>query len=366
MTGRERLLTALHNGKPDRLPCQVHSWMDYYRNTYLNGRDQWEAYDYFGMDPVIYLDPKPVYASDAFQNWKIQREELPTDEEGVRAWRDTVTTPDGELVTEFAANRYTDWVTRLPIQTQEDFEIWNRHVPLPAYMDWGEIVEAKKRLGNRGIVRGSLFDFGQGSPWQSFVGYMRDVEQCIYDTFDEPDWVHGCLNSLLKKKLEVIDRSGKIELDLVECGGGAGSSTVISPAMHEEFCLPYDQKQISAIHGAGAMVVYHLCGGLMPLLEMVTQNGTDALETMTPPGMGGDCNLAEANRRIGDKLCFVGGFDQGLGFERGNPVLVRKMVRELFECCPNGGYIISPSDHFFEGGTENVQAFADAVKECVY
>ena len=62
MTGRERFLTALHNGKPDRLPCQVHSWMDYYRNTYLGGCDQFAAYEYFGMDPVIYLNPKPVSA----------------------------------------------------------------------------------------------------------------------------------------------------------------------------------------------------------------------------------------------------------------------------------------------------------------
>ena len=39
MTGRERFLTALKNGKPDRLPCQVHSWMVYYLHTYLKGMD---------------------------------------------------------------------------------------------------------------------------------------------------------------------------------------------------------------------------------------------------------------------------------------------------------------------------------------
>ena len=54
MNGRERFLTALKNQKPDRLPCQVHSWMTYYLDTYLNGMDSYQAYDYFGMDPVIY------------------------------------------------------------------------------------------------------------------------------------------------------------------------------------------------------------------------------------------------------------------------------------------------------------------------
>lgn len=299
MTGRERLLTALGNGQPDRLPCQVHSWMDHYRNKYLGGRDQWQAYEFFGMDPVIYMNPKPVYAPDAFANWCVEREELPAKELGTRAWRETVTTPDGVLVTELASNQYTEWVTRLPIRSKEDFEIWNRYVPLPVRMDFSDIREAKKRLGERGIVRGSLFDFGQGSPWQSFVGYLRDVEQCIYDAFDEPEWVHSCLESLLCKKLEVLDRSGRVALDLVECGGGAGSSTVISPAMHEEFCLPYDKRQIAAIHDAGARVVYHLCGGLMPLLKMVVDNGADALETMTPPGMGGGLRPARSRQARG-------------------------------------------------------------------
>lgn len=54
MTGRERFLTALHNGKPDRLPCQVHNWMEYYLKTYLKGMDAFQAYEYVGMDPVIY------------------------------------------------------------------------------------------------------------------------------------------------------------------------------------------------------------------------------------------------------------------------------------------------------------------------
>ena len=57
MDSRERLLTAINNGKPDRLPVQVHRWMPYYLRTYLGGIDQWAAYEQFGMDMVIYSDP---------------------------------------------------------------------------------------------------------------------------------------------------------------------------------------------------------------------------------------------------------------------------------------------------------------------
>jgi uroporphyrinogen-III decarboxylase len=185
-------------------------------------------------------------------------------------------------------------------------------------------------------------------------------------TFDKPDWVHHVLEALLEKKLAVIERAGRIELDLVETGGGAGSSTVIGPRLHREFCLPYDQRQHAALHEAGTKVVYHLCGGVMHMLDIVTENGADGMETMTPPAMGGDCDLAEANRRVGDRLFFIGGFDQNAGFEQGTPEAAAKLVRQCHGACPDGGYICSPSDHFFFGDPVNIQAFVDEANRCTY
>ena len=109
-----------------------------------------------------------------------------------------------------------------------------------------------------------------------------------------------------------------------------------------------------------------MASGLMPLLELVTENGADGLETMTPASMGADVDLAEANRRVGDKLFFIGGFDQNQGFEKGTPEVAARQVRECHEACPDGGYICSPSDHFFFGDPANIQAFVDEANRCVY
>ena len=64
MKGRERFLTALSNKKPDRLPCQVHSFMPYFlvKNMLLGNL---RAYKYFGMDPVLYLSPQYLYRADS-------------------------------------------------------------------------------------------------------------------------------------------------------------------------------------------------------------------------------------------------------------------------------------------------------------
>ncbi len=365
MTGRERFLAAMSGQKADRLPCQVHSWMDYYLKTYLKGMDQYEAYDFFGMDPVIYANPDYHYSDRTLANWQEKRVEQPVDADGNHRWTATVTTPEGEIHYAGAYNIFTAWFTEPIISDERDLALWTKYVPVPDSVDWTPVLEAKRRIGERGIVRGPYFDFGQGSPWQSYC-YLRETEKAIYSCFDEPELIHATLEAMLQKKLSVIERGGPIAYDLVETGGGAGSSTVISPDLHREFCLPYDIRQHAALHANGTRVVHHLCGGMMPLLEIVAENGADGLETMTPPVMGADCNLREASRRVGDKLFFIGGFDQNAGFEQGNPVLVRRMVRDLFDSCPQGGYICSPSDHFFFGDPENIRAFARACEECVY
>ena len=36
MDSKERMMIALHRGKPDRLPVSVHQWQKYHLDVYLN------------------------------------------------------------------------------------------------------------------------------------------------------------------------------------------------------------------------------------------------------------------------------------------------------------------------------------------
>lgn len=366
MTSRERMLTAINNGKPDRLPGQVHGWMSYYLQHYLGGIGQFEAYERFGLDMAIYAGPNWSYDDHDLSNWQVEHTDLGTDADGVRSWTQVIKTPGGELHTAGAANEITPWTTEPLIKTKHDFELFDKYFPVPTGVDGSPVRACLDRLGDRGIVRGGIWGYGQVGAWQSFC-FMVGTQEAIMFAIDEPEWVHHVEQTMVGKQRKCIEMmAGEVPLDLIEIGGGAGSNTVISPKMHEEFCLPYDKQQVDALHAAGYKVVYHLCGGLMKQLDHVVANGSDGLETMTPPSMGADCDLAEAERLVGDKLFFVGGFDQNRGFEHGTPEVVRQMVHELHAACPNGGYICCPSDHFFHGDPENLHAFADALKECVY
>ncbi len=364
MKGRERFIAALNNQKADRLPCQVHDWMGFYLKDSLNGMTTYEAYEYFGMDPVIYVVPKLSYSDKDKSNWITKNTDGGT-VDGIKTTYIEITTPEGILNATYQRSEITGWYTKHLTKNPHEFDLWAKYAPMPIDVDWSNVIKAKNRIGEHGIVRSGYCGFGQGSPWQD-IAYMMGTETSIMLALDEPDWMHEALNKLLQKKLDIIDIGGKIELDVVETGGGAGSSTVISPSMHEEFCLPYDQIQIKALQTQGTKVVYHLCGGFMPMLDIFSKNGANGLETMTPVAMGGDCDLSECTKAIGDKMFFIGGFDQNAGFEQGTPQNARQQVFDLHKACPDGGFIVSPSDHFFYGDHENIKAFVKAAKECVY
>jgi uroporphyrinogen decarboxylase len=366
MTSRERMLTALNNGRPDRLPCQVHGWMGFYLNRYLGGMDQWQAFDKFGMDFAIYASPRYLYDEKDQQNWQTKKIDLGVDDSGNRCWMFEIVTPSGVLRKKTASTEVTTYDTEYLLKSIGDFEIWNRHCPVPTGIDFSHLQAIRDRLGDRGILRSHPFSPGQGSPWQSFCT-LFGTEPAIMLGMDEPDTLHHILEEIVKKTLRVTEMWKGTPADMVEVGGGAGSSTVISPSFYREFGLPYDQRQNALFHEAGLKVVNHFCGGLMPMLELVVESGADGLETMTPRSMGGDCDLREASRRVGDRLFFIGGFDQNAGFERGTPAVTRRLVIECFEATrDHAGYICCPSDHFFHGDPACLQAFADAARECQY
>lgn len=366
MTSRERMLTVLENGQPDRLPCQVHGWMSYYLDHYLGGMDQWQAFQKFDMDYAIYISPSYSYDEKDLSNWSVVHKDLGTDESGNRSEAVEITTPKGKLHKQVTHTEITSYDTEYILKSVEDFEIWNAFYPVPIRADFASVQRVRDRLGDRGIVRSHPFSPGQGSPWQSFCT-LFGTEHAIMLGMDDPQTLHHILEAIVQKTLRVTEMWEHSPADMVEIGGGAGSSTVISPNFYREFGLPYDKRQNALLHEVGLKVVNHFCGGLMPMLDLVVESGADGLETMTPPSMGGDCDLREASRRVGDKLFFVGGFDQNAGFERGTPETARALVFECFEATKDqAGYILCPSDHFFHGDPACLQAFADAAKACQY
>ena len=361
MTGKQRMLTALRREKPDRVPASVHQWQDYHLNTHLHGMSALAAFKHFGLDAAIPCCPlieRPA------PDWRV--ETRASTSPGGHAVRQTIVhTPGGTLSTTAEQRPPTAWITEHLIKRPDDIDLLDKYRPVPL-LDKRRVRVAYDELGDAGILRGFVPGV-QGGCWQDACE-LYGMQNMILAARRDPDWVHRFLRVLQKQKLQFIEQSlADTCYDLIETGGGAGSSTCVSPKLHREFCLPYDREQHDALHAVGLPVVYHTCGGMMPILDQIVENGCDASETLTPPSMGGDARPAEIKQRIGGRVCLIGGINQFQVLDIGTRDEIRAEVFTLFEQYgPGGGYIMSPSDHFFETPEENLHHYAAAARECVY
>jgi len=385
MTSRQRLLTTIAGGRPDRLPVTTHHVMQYFLDRYLGGATKDEFFDRFGFDPILWTvphrcDPDAGEYPDPSQGdvgflesqristdeWRIEWEQLPDRE--YRTVRYRFVTPKGSLTTVLQSNVYTSWVSEYLIKEKQDIELIAEFATAPK-CDVEPVNAAAEAMGDRGIVRGHIpcFDiFGQPGTWQD-AACVVGIEKLILASYDDPAWVHELLAILHRRKKVFIRSLAGAHYDILELGGGDGSSTVISPKLFEQFVAPYDSELISLAHEVGQRISYHTCGGMMPLLELIAGMGPDAMETFTPPAMGGDTDLGEAKRRIGDRVCMIGGFDQFHFLTGCTPDETRAEVRRCFEeAGGGGGYIICPSDHFFDADLELIAAFVDEAHRCTY
>ncbi len=385
MTSKERLITALEGKVPDRLPATTHHVMPYFTEKYMNGASSAEFFDFFDLDAIHWTVPvkadaargdyeDPAQGEPGFlqvkrifsDSWCLEIEELEDDQYYSR--RQTIRTPKGSLTAVTQANAYTEWVAEHLIKEKKDIDLVAEYQTRPI-CDADAVTRAAESKGDRGIVRGFVIPFdvyGQPGCWQDFC-CIRGTERAIMDTYDDPEWVHEFLSVIRDRKLHYVRSMKGAAYDITELGGGDASTTVISPGIFNEFVAPYDAPIIEEARKAGVRIAYHTCGGMMPILEDIAAMQPAAMETFTPREMGADVDLAEAKRRIGDKVCMIGGFDQAHYFQGCTPEETRAKVRECFDAAgEGGGYILAPSDHFFDADVELIQAFADEARKCKY
>lgn len=364
MTSKERMLTALGRGKPDRLPVTIHQWQPYHLKEFMGGMSDIEANKACGLDAAITVYEEMPVESGA---WRVSsfREQ----QEGYVVTHYEIRTPEGTLTTAEGTNAMTTWVMEPLVKEPEDIQLLRKYRPIPK-LNKGLVRDTYEALKDNGILR--TFVCGkQGGCWQDACE-LFGVEKLIMATFDDPDWVAEFLQILLDQKLAYIEENLRgLPLDLVETGGGASSNTVISPAIHEEFCLPYDKRMHDALHGLGFLTVYHTCGGMTKISEMIIQNHCDASETLSPLGVGGDIASDQDGKALFETMhphvALIGGMDQINLLEKGSFAQIEKEVERLFGLYgQEGGYIMSACDHFFAAPPENLKCFAQAAASCTY
>lgn len=353
-------MLAINGEKPDRLPVSIHQWQPYHLEKHMGGRSDLEAFQMVGLDAQIQHSEK---IEQGTSHWRDEEKQVDNNPDHQITYH-AIHTPEGPLSYKTEGDRKTTWITEHLIKREEDIDLIKKYMPV-SRLNLEPIATKYDEVGNRGILRGFVWG-DQAGCWQH-AACLYNISDLIMATFDKPDWVHELLQILLDKKLQFIESMRGAKFDLVETGGGAGSSTVISPNIFKEFCLPYDRQMHEALHNLGFTVTYHTCGGTLGIEEHIIATGADVSETLAPPSVGGNQEPWELKEKVGVRIGLIGGLDQVNVLTAGSKETIRKQVFELFDKVgKNGGYVCSASDHFFETPFDNLVALAEAAKDCIY
>jgi uroporphyrinogen-III decarboxylase len=137
-----------------------------------------------------------------------------------------------------------------------------------------------------------------------------------------------------------------------------------APSAFDALIAPFDAPIFDLIHRYGGKVLVHHHGKIAALLEHIADLGADGIQPIEEPPIG-DCTMAEAKRRIGDRVCLVGSVQYD-DFERLTPDEMEALVqRQIGDAARGGAMILAPTAGPYaavlsERQQENIVRFIDA------
>jgi MtaA/CmuA family methyltransferase len=172
---------------------------------------------------------------------------------------------------------------------------------------------------------------GEGVPVMGWVeGALAELnvlrgDTCLMlDLYDRPDFVHGCLE--ICTEVAIAFARAQIAAGASIIGLGDAIASQISPAMYQEFALPYEQRIFRAVREAGALARLHICGNTSRILPLLCCSGADIVDLDWMVDMR---RAVELFGQGGPAVC--GNFDPVRIMLRGSPEEVGEAVRESLE-----------------------------------
>jgi len=129
------------------------------------------------------------------------------------------------------------------------------------------------------LITAEISDSAVGSticgPW-AIAGALRGVEALIYDTMDDPGFVHQLMELCTRVVIEFASavRETGVGISLSEA---PASCSLISPDIFRDFIQPYYLKLVEHFKEKRTGLTIHICGYIDPIMEEVCQCGFSAI-----------------------------------------------------------------------------------------
>jgi hypothetical protein len=201
------------------------------------------------------------------------------------------------------------------------------------------------------------------SPWTQLME-LFGYEQALMYMLDDPAKIHAILRSYTLGTTDLARRQARRGVEAVLISSAFAGGGFISPAQYEEFVLPYERRIVEEIRREGVAVYTHTCGKIGDRLERMVATGLDGIDTLDPPPLG-TVDLADAKRRVGDRIFFKGNIDPvNMLLKKTRDEVRRDALERLRVGSSGGGYILSSACSVSPRvPPENLTVLAEAAEE---
>ncbi len=342
MNSKERMIMAMLNKQPDRIP--VAPDMSNMIPCRLTGKPYWDIYLY--NDPPLWKAYIEAVKYFGFDGWLPAFEEMEiiddntfivceNDEMIITRKREIINGEEiwSKMVVVYPRSNPATMVDATKVHMGEKPEWFKPFERKPVQQtNFEKLEEAKLYMGENGVV---------GFP--IWIPYIGDTEQ-VYRYYDEYDDV----------KSEALQREFHVEQETRNALaanpdfifiGYSGGLTFQTPDMFRDIALPSVQKITKLTSEAGIPCQMHCCGRAREMVQMMaTETDMTSFNPLEILPMG-DCDLAEVKASLGDKIGLMGNIHTSNVMLFGSVELVRlECLKAIRDAGMNGGFILSTGD----------------------
>jgi uroporphyrinogen decarboxylase len=347
MNKKERFLTALKGGKPDRVP--VFDFLEGKRifteilgkdTGEIDGKDIAECSIKLGFDAAF-------IAYGGFCNAKnIKPGDIYKDEWGVTYKNTGMSWP-------------FDSPYDFPVKNKEDLKEWLKNVPdpnIPGRLD--DIKGALSAAGNEiaiiGGVIGPITTAILSLGFEGTLMNMLDNPKMVQEVFE------ASCNFYNIAAMKMIDAG--VDAIFVCEDLGFKTSLFVSPDIMRKQLFPYLFKQFDEIKKKKIPIMFHSDGNINEVVDDLIKAGISALH---PLERKSDMDIAKVRMKYGNDICLVGNIDASDTLVYGSEDEIIKEVKKTIETAGADGAFILASDSDYHDGIppENFIAMIKAAKK---
>jgi len=351
MTSRERVVTAMHRGVPDRVPLNYES--NHGLNLRLRKHFGLDANDHEGVLERLQVDFRGAHAPYVGKPLHAPREDCTVNSEwGYRTrW------------IEHSTGGYSDFCD-FPLKDATDEEIAAWPLPSPDDYDYSVIATRCAKFPDHAL---SVGDPGMGDIINS-TGFLLGVERIMMEIIDPDSVVQELIDRRTAQGLARMERSleaGKGRIDFLWLGEDLGTQRgpLISLDTYRQFIKPRQKKFADLAKSYNIPVMLHSCGASSWVYGDLVEIGITVVDTLQPEAVG--MSPATLKKDWGDKLAFHGCISTAGVVATGTVEDTRRDVRDTLDIMmPGGGYCLAPTHSLQDNSpTENVLAMYETALE---